>query len=88
MIRFPTLLNPFQDGIFHFYYNFNRTFCTQKVASDLGWRCLPMSDKKDARPIWVKARIFLLVDLMGIFFSDLGSGDEKEINKKALKMTS
>ena len=34
-----------------------------------------------------KARIFLLVDLR-IFFLDLGSGDEKKINKKALKMTS
>ena len=36
----------------------------------------------------LQARIFLLVDLRG-FFSDLGSGgDEKKINKKALKMTS
>ena len=34
-----------------------------------------------------KARIFLLVDL-GDFFSDLGSGGRKKINKKALKMTS
>ena len=35
----------------------------------------------------VKARIFLLVDLLE-FFSDLGSGERKKINKKALKMTS
>ena len=34
-----------------------------------------------------KARIFLLVDLRD-FFSDLGSGGRKSINKKALKMTS
>ena len=34
-----------------------------------------------------KARFFLLVDLRD-FFSDLGSGDEKKINKKVLKMTS
>ena len=34
-----------------------------------------------------KTRIFLLVDLRG-FFSDLGSGGRKKINKKALKMTS
>ena len=35
-----------------------------------------------------KARIFLLVDLREFFFSDLGSGGRKKINKKALKMTS
>ena len=34
-----------------------------------------------------KARIFLLVDLRE-FFSDLGSGGRKKIDKKALKMTS
>ena len=34
-----------------------------------------------------KAKIFLLVDLRE-FFSDLGSGGRKKINKKALKMTS
>ena len=34
-----------------------------------------------------KARFFLLVDLRD-FFSDLGSGGRKKINKKALKMTS
>ena len=34
-----------------------------------------------------EARIFLLVDLRG-FFSDLGSTGRKQINKKALKMTS
>ena len=34
-----------------------------------------------------KARIVLLVDLQ-VFFSDLGSGTEKKINKKTLKMTS
>ena len=33
------------------------------------------------------ARIFLLSDLQ-IFFSDLGSGEQKKINKKYLKMTS
>ena len=32
-------------------------------------------------------QIFLLVDLL-VFFSDLGLGGRKEINKKALKMTS
>ena len=32
------------------------------------------------------ARIFLLVDLQE-FFSDIGSGERKKINKKALKMT-
>ena len=36
---------------------------------------------------YLLARIFLLVDLRG-FFSDLGSGERKKINKKALKMTS
>ena len=35
----------------------------------------------------IQARIFLLVDLRE-FFSDLGSGGRKKINKKALKMTS
>ena len=34
-----------------------------------------------------RARIFLLVDLPE-FFSDLGSGGRKKINKKAPKMTS
>ena len=34
-----------------------------------------------------KARFFLLVDLRESF-SDLGSGGQKKINKKALKMTS
>ena len=34
-----------------------------------------------------KARIFLLVDLRD-FLSDLGSGELKKNNKKALKMTS
>ena len=49
--------------IFHFYSNFDRTFCKQTVytqirhrntaASDLGLHCLPMSYKKDATLIWV-----------------------------------
>ena len=37
--------------------------------------------------IVTKARFFLIVDLRD-FFSDLGSGRRKKINKKALKMTS
>ena len=46
---------------FHFYSNFNRTFCKQiidpdqmlhTVASDPGLHCLHMSYKKDAMPIW------------------------------------
>ena len=61
---FPILINltspfPFQGmlgGIFHFYSNFNRTFCKQTVGkpdqmphfavSDLVLHCLPMSHKK------------------------------------------
>ena len=33
-------------GIFHFYSNFNRTFCKQTM--DI-LHCLPISHKKDAR---------------------------------------
>ena len=33
----------------------------QSVASDLGLHYLPMSHKKDARPIWVKNAITLLI---------------------------
>ena len=47
---------------FHFYSNTNRLFCKQtaapdqtpySVASDLGLRCLPVSDRKKPRLIWV-----------------------------------
>ena len=43
--------------IFHFYTNFNGTFCNQTVenlitASDLGLHCVPMYHKKDARIIY------------------------------------
>ena len=30
------------------------------LASDLGLHCLPMSNKKDARHIWVKMQLFCL----------------------------
>ena len=58
---FPILINwtsPFPflgllGGIFHFYSNFKRNFCL--AASDLVLHCLPMSHKKDTRPIWLKA---------------------------------
>ena len=33
------------------------------VASDLGLHCLPMSHKKDARHIWVKNAIILLMKI-------------------------
>ena len=44
---------------FHFHSISNRYFCKQTVktrsaASDLGLHCLPMSQKLDARLIWVK----------------------------------
>ena len=72
-MEFPILIhwnNPFPfEGLlgsnFHFYSNFNRTFCVQTVktgdpnqishnaASDLGLYCLHMSLKKDARLTWV-----------------------------------
>ena len=47
-------------GIFHFYSNFDRTFCKETVenliaASDPVLHCLPMSHKKDTRLIWVKS---------------------------------
>ena len=54
--------------IFNIFPNFNSTLCKQIVkilirhrimpclVSDLGLHCLPMSHKKDARLIWVKAR--------------------------------
>ena len=32
------------------------------AASDLGLRCLPMSNKKDTRLIWVKTRTITLTD--------------------------
>ena len=35
----------------------------------------------------LRPEFFLLVDLRDFFFSDLGSGGRKKINKKALKMT-
>ena len=67
-MEFPSLIN-FRckgslGGTFHFYSNFDRTFCKQTVeilirksgvwsplfaASGLGLHCLPMSHKKDAR---------------------------------------
>ena len=50
--------------IFHFYSNFNRTFCKQTVDTlirgrvlyrlILGIHCLPMSHKKEAMLIWFK----------------------------------
>ena len=56
-------------GIIQFYSNFYRTFCRHSgdpdrtlclglcyAASGLGLHCLPMSQKKDARLIWVKYR--------------------------------
>ena len=67
-MNFPTLISrtaPFPilgvlGGIFHFYSNFDRTFCKQtcsgdtdqtphSAVSDLGLHCLPVSHKKDAR---------------------------------------
>ena len=47
-------------GTFHFYSNFNRTFCEQTVETlirrrVLGLHCLPVSHKKDTRLIWVNA---------------------------------
>ena len=54
-------------GIFRLYSNFNRKLCKQtvdcgdtdetplSVASGLGLHCLPTSNKKDARLIWVKS---------------------------------
>ena len=63
----PSLINwinpfPFHgllEGIFHFYSNFDITFCKQtvaprSVASDLDLHCLPMSHKKYSRLIWVR----------------------------------
>ena len=44
-----------------------------------------ISDEIEFRVMMTKARIFLLVDLQD-FFSDLGWGGRKKINKKALKM--
>ena len=46
-------------GIFHFYLNFDRTFCKQTVKTlirqgVLDLHCLPMSLNMDARLIWVK----------------------------------
>ena len=69
-MNFPLIIwkSPFRckgllSCIFHFYSNFNRTFCKQTVktdqmpqygVSDLGLHCLHMFHKKDARLIWVK----------------------------------
>ena len=67
-MEFPTVINwisPFLfkglfDGSFHFYSNFDRTFCNQTVetdqmlcsaASGLGIHCLPLSHNKAARLI-------------------------------------
>ena len=53
-------------GIFHFYSSFNMQANSgdpdQRLHSvtDLGLHCLPMSQKKDARHIWVKNAITLL----------------------------
>ena len=57
---------------FHFFPNFNRTFCKHTVkilirhwtmqclaVFDLGLHCLPMSHKKDARLKWVKIKLLL-----------------------------
>ena len=46
--------------MFQLHSNFESTFCNQTVeiligASDLGLHRLPVSDKKDARHIWVNA---------------------------------
>ena len=39
--------------LFHFFLIFDRN--SHSVASDLGLHCLPMSQKWDARLIWVKS---------------------------------
>ena len=53
--RNPSPILGVMGGIFHFYLNFNRTYCKQTVAVfDLGLLDLPMSHKKDARIIWIK----------------------------------
>ena len=40
-------------GIFHYYSHSYRIFCD--AASDHVLHCLPVSFKKDARPIWVNS---------------------------------
>ena len=65
-MNFPThvsRMSPFPilgvlSVIFHFYSNFNRTFCEQTVqtlirSSDLDLHCLSMSHTKEVRLKWV-----------------------------------
>ena len=53
------------SGIFHFYSSSKTAFCEQTVDTRIlgsvqGQLCLPMSHKKDARPIWVNKICFLI----------------------------